>query len=196
MPDVEGVYYAQYIENDFVFPHDIITAHGLVECRFLTFRQAVFVVELPRTIEAQPDRKILLLEKTAPIVIEQSGVCLNSVENAFSGGFIFVLNINDIPEIVQTEQSRFAAVPGKPYFIFGAGVDMLADIFFEDIFLHAERRGTRIEILLFQVIAVVAVEVADRADRFGKYLKIAGCFNHVYIALPPRLLADKHRAEK
>ena len=55
---------------------------------------------------------------------------------------------------------------------------MLDDVLFEDVVGHAERFALWIEMFLLQVVAVVAVQVADGADGFGENLKFAGGSDH------------------
>ena len=48
---------------------------------------------------------------------------------------------------------------------------MLGYILLEQVLGHAQRPALRIERLLFEVIAVAAVQIADRPDRLDEYLK-------------------------
>lgn len=58
---------------------------------------------------------------------------------------------------------------------------MLDDVLLEDVFGHAERFALWVEVLLLQVVAVMAVQVADGADGFGKHLKFARSSDHCLI---------------
>ena len=55
---------------------------------------------------------------------------------------------------------------------------MLDDVLLEDVVGHAERLALRVEMLLLQVVAVVAIQIADGADGFGKHLKFARSSDH------------------
>ena len=47
------------------------------------------------------------------------------------------LDLKNFLKIVDAEQGRFTAMPGKLYILFGAGFDMLLDINLQQIIGHA-----------------------------------------------------------
>jgi len=72
-------------------------------------------------------------------------------------------------------------MPGKPDHCLWGSVDMLDNVLLQNIVGHAKRLTLWIEIFLLQVVTVVAVQVADGTNRFGKNLKVAGSFDHSLI---------------
>jgi hypothetical protein len=51
---------------------------------------------------------------------------------------------------------------------------MLDDVLLEEAVGHPKRLTRRVQVLLLQVIAVAAIQVADGAARLRKYLELAG----------------------
>jgi hypothetical protein len=58
---------------------------------------------------------------------------------------------------------------------------MLDNVFLQDGVGHAKRLAFWIDVFLFQIVAIVTVQVANGANRLGKNLKFAGSFNHCAI---------------
>jgi hypothetical protein len=88
---------------------------------------------------------------------------------------VLALDLHDTAEPVQAEDGGLAAVPGKQDLGARGHGDLLRDVVFKQFAIHAEDTSLRVQGFFGQVITVAAVEVADRARRLGKNLKIAGC---------------------
>ena len=63
------------------------------------------------------------------------------------------------------------------------GSDVLDDVALEQIIRHAVGLGCRVEILLAQVVAIPAIQIANCPNRFRHYLEFAGGNSHVEISL-------------
>ncbi len=63
---------------------------------------------------------------------------------------------------------------GKPDHCLWGSVDMLDVVLLQDLVGHAKRLALGIEMFLLQVVAVVAVQVAEGANRFCKKPEICG----------------------
>jgi len=87
---------------------------------------------------------------------------------------MFVLKGNDLAKVVKTQEGRLPSVPGKVDRWSGRGLDVLDDIPFQDILGHAELLTFWVEMLFFQVIAVVTAQVADGPNGLGENLKFTG----------------------
>ena len=65
-------------------------------------------------------------------------------------------------------------MPGKESLRHSLGIEILTDIFLQYFVAHLKHsraRCPRIEVLLFQVVAILASEVAGRAGRLGHHVK-------------------------
>ncbi len=80
----------------------------------------------------------------------------------------------NLSKVVKAQDSWFPSMPGKPDHLFWGSIDMLDNVLLQDVVGHAKRLTLWIEVFLIKVITVVAVQVADGANRFGKNLKFAG----------------------
>src|SRR5262249_43264845 len=86
---------------------------------------------------------------------------------------MFLLQLGGFAKKFDAEQSRFAAVPGEAHDLLGRRLNMLDNITLQCLVVQTEIGSLGIELLLFEVIAVVAVEVTDRTDRLYHDLKFA-----------------------
>jgi hypothetical protein len=87
---------------------------------------------------------------------------------------MFVLKGNDLAKVVKTQEGRLPSVPGKVNLLPGRSSDVLDDLPFQDILGHAELLTFWVEMLFFQVIAVVTAQVADEPNGLGENLKFTG----------------------
>ncbi len=106
----------------------------------------------------------MLLEERAPFVIEERAVGLQIVFDSLVGLLVFLLQLDDLAEKVQSQEGWFTALPGKDHFAAVLPLDVLADMSLEDFVGNAELAGTVEEILLVEIIAVGAVQIADGSD--------------------------------
>ncbi len=170
--------YAQEIARDPVLPQECIPAHCIPVRGGLALGDAVAIVHLLRTVEAKPYGKTLCRQKAAPLLVEESAVRLYPVGNAPVAGAMFALERYDLAKVIEPQDGRFPAMPGKVDHRTGRGIDVLDDVFFQDRVGHAKRLAHRIEVFLLQVVTIVAVQVAGSAGRLGKNLEFAGSFGH------------------
>jgi hypothetical protein len=69
-------------------------------------------------------------------------------------------------------------MPGKTDHCLRISLDVLDYVLLQDVLRHAKRLALRIEIFLLQVVTIVTVQIADRADRLYKNLEFSGGLNH------------------
>src|SRR5262245_5747092 len=84
---------------------------------------------------------------------------------------MFLLQLDGFAKKVDAEQGRLAAVPGEAHDFPWGGLNMLDDIAFQRFVVQSKISSLGIELLLFEVIAVVTVEVTDRTDCLHHDLK-------------------------
>src|SRR5262249_48632932 len=90
---------------------------------------------------------------------------------------------DDLAKVVQSEDGRFAAMPEEIDHRLRGDLDLLDDVLLQQVIGHAKRLGLRVEQLLLQVVAIVAVQVTDRPHRFGKDLKFTRSLDR-HVLLP------------
>src|SRR5271169_2854325 len=108
---IGGVDRAQDVELDSVLAKHAPAVHHLVECASLAAVQSVGVMDLARSINAQPNQKIVLFEERAPFIIEKDAVSLEGVFDGLLGPAVLFDELNGAPEEVYFHQGRLAALP-------------------------------------------------------------------------------------
>jgi hypothetical protein len=146
--------------------------------RFLALGDTVAIVHLLGTVQAEPHRKTLGRQETAPVLIEEGPVCLQSIGDRPAKGLVLALQRHNPAEVFEPQEGRFPAVPGKVDHRTGGGVDVLDHILLQEIVGHAKRLTLWIEMFLSQVVTIVTAQIAYGANRFGEYLKFARSFGH------------------
>ena len=141
------------------------SGHHSVEGGLAALVDAVGVVELARAINAETDKEIVFPEKPTPFRVEAGSVGLDCVRH-FPSPPVSFLKLHNLPEIIHSEESGFAALPGHRNFAAGLVGQVVADVGLENLRCHSEICSAREEGLLLEVIAVCAIEIANRADRF------------------------------
>jgi hypothetical protein len=84
---------------------------------------------------------------------------------------VLFLKLDDCPKIVEPEQGRLSAMPGEGNHGVFRSRDVLDNVFLQELFGHAEDIKTGIGGKFAGVIAVAALQVAKRPNRFGEDLK-------------------------
>ena len=153
-----------------MFLQQLQAAHDFVERRLLAFVDAIGVVHFRGAIDGEADEEIVRGEEFAPFVVEQRAVGLDGVGNDFTAREFF-LERDDFAEKIDAEQGGFAALPGEIDFGDGLAMDVLADVFLQHRVAHAPLVFAGIEIFLFEIETIFAIEVANRPDRFGQDVK-------------------------
>src|SRR4030042_1387200 len=111
----------------------------------LTLGDAVPIMHLLRPVEAKAYGKALCCQKTAPVLIEESAICLYTVGDALIRGLMLPLQRHNLPEVVQPQDDRLSTMPGKIDHRTGRSGDVLDDVFLQDGVGHAKRLALRIE---------------------------------------------------
>jgi hypothetical protein len=91
MLDVLCMHHAQYITRDLVLPQEPIPIHRFLVGGVLVFADTVPIMHLLWPIEAKAYAKALCRQKMAPILIEESPVCLDTVGDTLVRGLMLAL---------------------------------------------------------------------------------------------------------
>ncbi len=127
---------AEDIDRDPVPPQDLVPAHRLLEGGSSVPPEAVPVVDLPRTVQAEADRESLGGQEPPPPIVEQRAVGLHSVGDRPAVGTEATLDIDDFTEIIDAQDGGFPAVPGEPDDLVGRGGEVLGDVVLEEVEGH------------------------------------------------------------
>jgi hypothetical protein len=102
MVGVLSVDRAEDIEFHPVFLEQPGSPYNPIEGSMASFVFPVEVVKFPRTIHAEADQEFILVEKLAPLLIEENTVGLEGVFDLRPGFLIFFLKFHGAPEEIET----------------------------------------------------------------------------------------------
>ena len=103
---------------------------------------------------------------------------------------MFALKGHDFAEVVETQEGRFPAVPGKVDLRTWRSFDVLDDVLLQDGVGHAKRLSRWIKEFFLQVVTIVTAQIADGPNGLGENLKFAGGFAH---GSAPDLSVEGHK---
>ena len=131
----------------------------------------VRVVHLPRAVDRDADQEVVLLQERAPLVVQQGAVGLDRVEDPLARPRVLVFQLDGPAEKVQAHHGRLAALPGHDHLRHPrVRLHELADIGLLQPGGHPELTA-RVQHLLGQEEAVLAVQVAHRAGGLGHHVE-------------------------
>ena len=137
------------------------------------FVHAVDIVHVWRTVDAEPDQKVMLLEEGAPFVVQLCAIGLHRMLQGCTGGLVLLSQLNRPPEEVQPHQGRLTALPGDGDLGDALRLEILPQILLQHLVGHAEL-AAGVELFLGQEEAVLAVQIADCACRLGQKVERRG----------------------
>ena len=91
------VYAGERIERHAEFAQQPCRGHHLVEGRGTALVDAKPVMQFARTVDAEPDKEAVLLEKSRPFLVEENAVGLQVVFDALIGLCVFFLQRDHAP---------------------------------------------------------------------------------------------------
>jgi hypothetical protein len=100
-------------------------------------------------------------------MVKKDAIGLEIVPASPPLGEVAFLQFHGTPVEVKSGQRWFATMPHKQDDRPRAGRHILADVCLKQSVRHSESMWMCIEVRGFQIIAVTALQVADRTDRFG-----------------------------
>jgi hypothetical protein len=86
-------------------------------------------MHLLRPIKAKANGKTLCRQEMTPILIQESPVGLNTIDDALVMRLMFALQGHNLTKIVQSQDGRLTPVPGKGDHWAGGCRNMLDDVF-------------------------------------------------------------------
>src|SRR3569833_3491770 len=117
------------------------------------------IVKFARTVKTDADREALARKKLAPGIIKQRAIGLQRVADRLSLG-VLTLETHCFHKEIQTQQRRLPALPGELNFGRVLRRDVAGDVGPQRFVRHAESGVRRMELLLLEIEAVIAIEIA------------------------------------
>jgi hypothetical protein len=139
--------------------------HDLIVRRLAAPGDPKTVMQPFRSVAAQADEEVVLLEKGRPLGIEQCAVGLQIVLDPLERLLVRRLQRHHLAEEIQPQQGRLPALPGEDHLVPGLRLDVLTDVLLEHVIGHSRDARLLEQLVFMQVIAIGAVEIARRADR-------------------------------
>ena len=102
-------------------------AKDAVEAPLTRFVFPIGVVQMLGAVNREADKKVFFMEKLAPAVVQQYAVGLEIVLAPHMGRAVLLLQLDDFPEEIESEEGRFAALPGKDHLFVVLTFKVLAD---------------------------------------------------------------------
>ncbi len=118
----------------------------------------IFVVKILWPVDRDANEKVILFKEFTPIIVQQGAVGLNGIVYLPSTA-IFFLQFYRLPVKGEGPHQRFTAMPGEHHLRHGLRFNILLNKTFKKFFAH-HLMLVRIEAGLFQVVAIVAIEIA------------------------------------
>jgi len=143
----------QDVVFNFVLLQEPQPAHHFVISWSTTLINAVDIMHVTGTVQAQPDQVVIFLEELAPFVVQQRAVGLHGVLESHARYPVLLLELDRLAVEIHPHQGWFATLPGNSHFGTAMALDQLLDIGFQSLFRHAEL-AVRVEQLLIQEEAV------------------------------------------
>ena len=172
---VGRVHRGQRVPVDAVPLERVEPADHPVEGGLAALVDPVGVVHLARPVDRDPDQEVVLLQERAPLVVEQGRVGLHRVEDPLTGRRVLPLELQRAAEEVEPHQRRLAALERDDHLVDAAlGGEQLGDVRLVHVGRHPEP-AARVQLVLGQEEAVLAVQVADRAGGLGHHVEGPRC---------------------
>jgi hypothetical protein len=146
MITVRTVYGGQDIELYLVALKDLQPLHHALKGASPFLIDAIGIVEIQGTIEAEPHQELVFVEKLAPFVIKQDTVGLDGIGDLLSLRPDLILQGDCLAEELDAHEGRFTALPTEADLGQCGGLcgNVLPDHFLQNLRWHFERGGLRI----------------------------------------------------
>ena len=130
-------------------------------------------MKLLRPVDADAHQPVVLLEEAAPLVRQHRAIGLDAVLYGPAAG---VLALQGYRLLVKGEgaHQRLPAVPGEEHLRHGLRADVFPDELLQQRVTHHVLGIVLIQLALFQVITIVASQVAKGAGRLQHHVERAG----------------------
>ena len=161
---IEAIDHGEGVEFHALPPQQLRGREDLVERGPSALGHAVGIVQVPRSVDAQAHQEAVLAQEPAPGFVQQHAVGLQIVFDPLARLLVLRLKLDHLAEKIQSQQRGLAALPGEDHAIRILAFDVLADELLQQVLGDAPAGVLSEKVPLAQVIAILAVQVAGRAD--------------------------------
>jgi hypothetical protein len=174
--DLEGLFCSPKVHTtesckiDLVFSENLCSPEHPVEASVAGTVFAVGIMQVPGTVNGETNKEVFLMQELAPRTVEDRTVGLHVIFTPHMGWTVLFLKLDNLPEEVQTEERRLAALPGEDHLLVVLALEVLPDEGLEHLVGNAPLLGLPEQLLLGEVVAVSTVEVAERPGGFHHHV--------------------------
>ena len=161
---------AQDVARDIVAAQQLPAPHHPVKRTSTKTIDPVTVMQCARAVDAQANKKSVLLQKLAPVFVDQRAIGLDAVLDSLARSAVLLDQLNRVREERQLHQRWLAALPGHLNLRRCVRFQQLADVGLQRLVRHV-LASVRIQRLLGQEKAVAAVDIAARSAGFCQHVK-------------------------
>ena len=171
MVGIGGIDGGKRVELHAVLLEQFETSHRATECSFPMRVFPIYIMEVFGAVDTQPDAEVMVAEEAAPVIGEQGAVGLKGVQNTTPLAVLPLQRHRPLEER-DAAKCRFTTMPGEFYLcISTVYLDDLTDVTFQHLIGHHPTMFSRVynsaDIILSQIVAVLATQVASRTDGFN-----------------------------
>ena len=177
--ELQGLLGIEVVDNSHCVPLDMIAVENVYApanaspCGFVLRSAAIGVVNFLRSVDADSDKPMLIVEETRPFLSNKGAVGLQGVGDDVSVG-IFLLKLDSV--LIERKRTHhcLASVPCEKHLVGGLSRDVLTRELLEQLFAHQMTPLIGIKLLLGEIVAVVASQIAASAHRLQHHIERTG----------------------
>ena len=171
MVGIGGVDGGKRVEFHAVLLEQFEASHHATECSFPVRVFPIYIMEVFGAVNTQPDAEMMIAEEAAPVIGKQGAVGLKGVQNATPLAVLPLQRHRPLKK-GNAAECRLTTMPGEFYLcISPVYLDDLTDVTFQHLIGHHPSMFSRVcdsaDIILSQVVAVLATQVASCTDGFN-----------------------------
>ena len=169
--ELKRTLYVDIVDNGHGVPHDIVSVecsnapHHLFPRSLSETVSAIAVVHVLRAVNRDTYKKIVFLEKASPFIRDESSVGLKAIINMLVSS-IFPLQLQRPFIKFDRAHHWFSAMPREKHTIGCLQLDILFGEFLKKFVCDEMAFALGIKVFLFEIIAIVAGQIAACACRF------------------------------
>jgi hypothetical protein len=169
MFDVFGIQQSEGIQFDMILFALFNCPDNFIECPFAGVVEAIVIVEFFRAVDTNTEKKFVIVQEPAPLLVDKDGVCLHGVADLLAGAAVLLLQLHGLTIEIEPHKHRLAPLPCE-----ACNREIQLHVIFDELFQHFVAHALSAPAELGRpafVEAVPAIEIAVRSGRFYKETK-------------------------